>query len=481
VKNGCQLITYPDSLGGDLSGLLTVIDRYLEDVITGVHVLPFYPSSADRGFAPITYEKVEASFGTWKDIEALAARKDLIVDFMVNHISRQSPYFRDFVEKKDASPFRDFFVRYKEFWPVGRPTEEDLAKIYTRKPRPPFLEVDFADGSREKVWCTFDYEQIDLDLSRPATRRFIGEQLRGLCRRGAKVIRLDAVAYTTKRPGTKCFFLEPEIWEYLAFITEELSGYDVELLPEVHEHYTLQLALAEKGYWVYDFALPMLILQALYDGDGKNLKRWLALCPRKQVTTLDTHDGIGVVDVVDLMDPKEIDRTKENLFRRGANVKPIYSSQAYNNLDVYQLNCTYYSALGDDDDAYLLARAVQFFAPGIPQVYYVGLLAGRNDIELLERTKQGRDINRHGYTLDEIEAETGREVVRKLFALMRFRNRSGFFDGGFRVEDTPDPLLSITRTGAAGEAVLEADLQSGDFTIRYREKGDTGFQVLGLP
>ncbi|MFP4563154.1 MAG: sucrose phosphorylase [Spirochaetia bacterium] len=472
------MITYPDSLGGDLSALRTVIDGYLDDAITGVHVLPFYPSSADRGFAPMTYEKVDPAFGSWEDIEALAAGKDLIVDFMVNHISRRSRYFEDFVEKKDASPYSELFIRYNRFWPEGRPTEEDLKKIYTRKPRPPYLEVDFADGSMEKVWCTFDYEQIDLDLSRPATRRFIGEQLRKLCERGARVIRLDAVAYTTKRPGTKCFFLEPEIWEYLAFITEEVSGYDVELLPEVHEHYTLQLELAEKGYRVYDFALPMLVLQALYDENAKNLKRWLAMCPRKQITTLDTHDGIGVVDVVDLMSPDDIDRTKENLFRRGAKVKPIYSSRAYNNLDVYQLNCTYYSALGDDDDAYLLARAIQFFAPGIPQVYYVGLLAGRNDIELLEKTKQGRDINRHGYTLDEIEAETRRDVVRRLFTLMRFRNRLGFFDGEFRIEDTPDPLISITRTGSAGEAVLEADCRNKEFTIRYRAKENTGFRTL---
>ncbi len=472
------MITYPDSLGGDLSSLRTVIDGYLDDVITGVHVLPFYPSSADRGFAPLTYEKVDPAFGSWEDIEALAAGKDLIVDFMVNHISRRSRYFEDFVEKKDASPYSELFIRYNRFWPEGRPTEEDLKKIYTRKPRPPYLEVDFADGSMEKVWCTFDYEQIDLDLSRTSTRRFIGEQLRKLCERGARVIRLDAVAYTTKRPGTKCFFLEPEIWEYLAFITEEVSGYDVELLPEVHEHYTLQLELAEKGYRVYDFALPMLVLQALYDENAKNLKRWLAMCPGKQVTTLDTHDGIGVVDVVDLMSPDDIERTKENLFRRGAKVKPIYSSRAYNNLDVYQLNCTYYSALGDDDASYLLARAIQFFAPGIPQVYYVGLLAGRNDIELLERTKQGRDINRHGYTMDEIEAETEREVVQKLFVLMRFRNLSGFFDGEFRLKDTPDPLISITRTGSAGEAVLEADCRNKVFTVRYRAKGDTEFRTL---
>lgn len=147
------------------------------------------------------------------------------------------------------------------------------------------------------------------------------------------------------------------------------------------------MKLAERGYWVYDFALPMLLLYSLYFGKNERLLNWLRICPRQQFTTLDTHDGIGVVDVHDLLTQEEIEETKEYLFSRGANVKPIYNTPAYNNLDVYHLNCTYYSALGNNDAAYLLARAIQFFTPGIPQVYYVGLLAGENDLELLEKTK----------------------------------------------------------------------------------------------
>ena len=146
------------------------------------------------------------------------------------------------------------------------------------------------------------------------------------------------------------------------------------LLPEIHEHYSIQLKIAQHGYYVYDFALPMLLLNALYYGQGDYLKHWLSICPRNQFTTLDTHDGIGVVDVKDLLPDEEIERTKEDIYKFGANVKRIYSSAAYNNLDIYQVNCTYYSALGEDDNAYLIARAVQFFAPGIPQVYYVGML-----------------------------------------------------------------------------------------------------------
>lgn len=123
-----------------------------------------------------------------------------------------------------------------------------------------------------------------------------------------------------------------------------------------------------------------MVLHALYSGNGKKLGAWLQKSPMKQFTTLDTHDGIGIVDVKDLLDDHEIEYVKEKMYAKGANVKRIYNTAAYNNLDIYQINTTYYSALGNRDDAYLLARAIQFFAPGIPQVYYVGLLAGENDL-----------------------------------------------------------------------------------------------------
>ena len=135
----------------------------------------------------------------------------------------------------------------------------------------------------------------------------------------------------------------------------------------------------------------MLLINALYYGQTQYLKHWFEICPRKQFTTLDTHDGIGVVDVKDLLPDEEIGRTKEDIFKFGANVKKIYNTAAYNNLDIYQVNCSYYSALGDEDDAYLLARAVQFFAPGIPQVYYVGLLAGKNDLKTFGRDESGTE------------------------------------------------------------------------------------------
>lgn len=473
LVNRCQLITYPDSFGRNLPELAAAADRYLRDAVSGIHILPFYPSSADRGFAPLTYFEVASEFGSWDDIRKIGKNYRLTVDFMMNHLSRRSEYFRDFIRRKDESPYADLFIRYPEFWPSGRPTEEDLNAIYTRKPRPPYFEAEFADGSSEKVWCTFDYEQIDLNLRSRTTRKLIREFLLHLCEQGVSIIRLDAFAYTTKKPGTSCFFIEPEVWEYLDFVNTIVAPYGVEILPEVHERYTMQLKLAEHGYWVYDFALPMLVLQALYDGNGSYLKHWLSICPRKQFTTLDTHDGIGVVDVIDLLPPEDLERTKENLYKQGANVKKIYSTKKYNNLDVYQLNSTYYSALGNNDASYLLARAVQFFTPGIPQVYYVGLLAGKNDIELLEATKIGRNINRHNYSLEEIEKEVRRPVVRDLFRLMKIRNRSAAFNGTFRIHETEKEILRIVWTASGDEtetAELYANLETKKFSIYINGK-----------
>jgi sucrose phosphorylase len=200
---------------------------------------------------------------------------------------------------------------------------------------------------------------------------------------------------------------------------------------------------------------------------------------RKQFTTLDTHDGIGVVDVKDLLSDEEAEMTRENLYSQGANVKKIYSTEAYNNLDIYQINCTYYSALGNDDQAYLLARALQCFAPGIPQIYYVGLLAGENDIELLESTKEGRNINRHYYTKEEIGQEVQRPVVQKLFRLLKFRNSCPAFSGDISVHELNRHELEITWKHETTEAKLSANLLSKQFTVQTRELAAEWTDVFG--
>ena len=467
IQNKVQLITYPDSLGINLLELHYVLRRYLRKAVGGIHLLPFYPSSADRGFAPLTYTEVNPVFGTWADIECIGSEFDLIIDFMVNHISRQSVYFQDYSEKGIDSEYADMFLSFNKLSPTGEISEEDLAKVYTRKPRPPYTMVERSDGSREKVWSTFDYEQIDLDLNATKTKEVLRNFLIYLARTSAKMIRMDAFAYSTVRVGTNCFFLEPDVWELLEWLNEYLTPFETVMLPEVHEHYRYHQKIAAKGYWTYDFALPMLVLHTLYNHSSDRLKQWFAICPRKQLTTLDTHDGIGVVDVFDLLTEDEIERTLKGLDEKGSNTRKIYSGPEYQNLDTYQVNCTYYSALECDDDSYLAARTIQFFAPGIPQVYYVGLLAGKNDIDLVEFTKNGRDINRHNYTLDEIAIEIKKPVVQRLLRLMEFRNTYPAFGGTFVIEDAPDDQLVLSWLDNPYRTTARIDLNTYHAEIEY--------------
>ena len=470
VNNKIMLITYADSLGKNLADLDHVLDTYFKDAIGGVHILPFFPSSADRGFAPMRYDIVDPAFGTWDDVRRIGEKRYLMFDFMINHISRQSPYFQDFLAKKDNSEFADFFIRYKDFWAAegGFPTPEQVDAIYKRKPRAPYVEAQFADGTTEKVWCTFGEEQIDINVKSARAQQFFKETLTNMAANNAAIIRLDAFAYACKKAGGSCFFEQPDTSDLLNSM-QQVVGKDVMVLPEIHEHYTMQMKVSQMGYWVYDFALPVLTLHALYSGDGQYLKRWLEMSPKHQFTTLDTHDGLGIVDVKDLLPDDQVDWTKEKMFSEGANVKKIYNTEAYNNLDIYQVNTTYYSALGNDDKAYDLARAIQFFAPGVPMVYYVGLLAGANDLKLLEATKEGRNINRHYYSLDEIATEVERPVVQELVSMMELRNAHPAFDieGNMEVTCGEGGAFTIRRTAGDAWAQLDANLATHDYTITH--------------
>lgn len=473
LENKMMLITYADSLGADLADLTKNLETYFKDAVGGVHLLPFFPSTGDRGFAPVDYTKVDPAFGDWDEVEALGEKYYLMFDFMINHISRHSNYYKDFQAKKDESVYRDLFLSWDKFWPKGRPTKADVDLIYKRKDRAPKQKIEFADGSSEYLWNTFGEEQIDLDVRTKVTQDFIKQTLYQLIDHGATVIRLDAFAYAIKKLDTNDFFVEPEIWELLESVQTTVSKKDALILPEIHEHYTIQRKLTKHDYFTYDFALPMVVLYTLYSQDATRLVAWLKESPMKQFTTLDTHDGIGVVDVKDILTDEEIDFTTDKLYQIGANVKRKYSSAEYNNLDIYQINTTYYSALGDDDKKYFISRLIQAFAPGIPQVYYVGLLAGKNDIELLESTKEGRNINRHYYSNEEIAQEVKRPVVKALLNLFAYRNRSNAFDlkGKIAVVAPDKQNFTITRTSADGKTVSELKIDLENFDYQVTENG----------
>ncbi|MEK4514722.1 sucrose phosphorylase [Paenibacillus sp. FSL H8-0122] len=474
LKNQVQLITYPDSLGGDLKQLHQVLHGPFAGLFAGgIHILPPFPSSGDRGFAPLTYLEIEPEFGNWEDIRSIGAEFDVLVDLMVNHISRQSPYFQDFLEHGRASEYADLFITLDKIWENGEPVRADIEKMFLRRPLP-YSTFTTSGGGEEKVWTTFGKtdpsEQIDLDIHAPLTRDLLRQFFENFKEQNVKIVRLDAVGYVIKKLGTSCFYVEPEIYEFLDWIKEMADSLDIELLPEVHAHHSIQTKLSEYGCWIYDFILPYRVLEALTSKNNTALYDYLRIRPHKQFTMLDCHDGVPVKpDLDDLIDTKEARELVDLCVERGANLSLILSEEhkAPDGFDVHQIRCTYYSALNEDDDAYLAARAIQFFAPGIPQVYYVGLLAGRNDLEQVALTGEGREINRHNYTLEEIETESEREVVQRLMKLIRFRNEYSAFHGTFRVlEGEADEIRLMWEQGTA-YCRLHINLQNYKTVIEY--------------
>ncbi len=481
IKNQVQLITYPDSLGGNLRTLDDIVSTYFADVFKGgVHILPPFPSSGDRGFAPLTYKDIDPRFGTWGDIRRIGERFPVLIDLMVNHISRQSPYFQDFLNNGRKSKYADLFLTLDKVWPNGNPPPQDVARIFLRRPDYPFSTFRIQDtGEIERVWTTFGgenpSEQIDLDVYSPATRQLLVEIMAHFSQQGIRMVRLDAVGYVVKSPGTSCFMVEPATYEFLDWLTGVAERLDLVLLPEVHADYATRVRLAQHGYWSYDFVLPLLVLHTLLGKSSSILRDYVMRCPRQQFTMLDCHDGIPVLpDIQGILSHQEAQRVVEVCLTRGANLSRIISARvAPGEFDAHQINCTYYSALGGDDDAYLAARAIQFFVPGVPQVYYVGLLAGRNDEAAVQATGEGRAINRHNYRRQEVQEALHTEVVQRLLRLIRFRNEYPAFGGDFSVLDTADDRLSFAWQKGDKHCVLKVDLRTFDAAIEYvGERGE---------
>ena len=467
-----QLLTYPDSLGGDLPALGRLLDGPLGGLFRGVHVLPPFPSSGDRGFAPITYDEIDPRFGDWVDIARLARGHDVVLDVMINHISRRSPAFREFAEWGRAASTADLFLTLDKVWPGGEPPEEDVARLKLRKPGGPFTTITIErTGETERVWTTFgsaDWsEQIDLDVRSAATRELITGWLRAFAAHGVRIVRLDAVGYVAKRAGTSGFMVEPDIYDFLTWVEGVAAGLGLTLLPEVHDEYATHERFASRGFWTYDFVLPGLVLHALATGEAGRLAGHLARSPERVFTTLDCHDGIPIrPDLDGILEPVEMVALTDRVVDRGGNVSRLVSAGP-DEVDAHQLNITYWSALDADADRYLAARAIQLFAKGVPQIYYVGLLAGANDPAAVAATMDGRAINRHDYVQAEIEAALERPVVRRLVELIRLRNTHPAFDGRLTVETDGRSALRLAWANAEADTTcaLEVDLASGRATI----------------
>jgi sucrose phosphorylase len=483
VKNQAQLIGYVDRLpGGTFGDLRQLLNGPLNGVFGGVHVLPFFHpiDGADAGFDPIDHTRVDRRLGTWADVAALAGDVDVMADLIVNHVSRHSPRFQDYDARGGDSPYAGMFLTYERVFPQGA-RESDFVALYTIRPALPFTVHDAANGARLLLWTTFTSDQIDIDVTHPQGRQYLTEVLSHFHEAGIAVIRLDAVGFTIKKAGTSCFMI-PETFAFIDELAAQARAMGIEVLVEVHGHPDDQIAVARHVDWVYDFALPPLVLHTLYTRNAEALNRWLRIRPTNAVTVLDTHDGIGVQDVdrdsrhpddEPLLPRAAIDALIDTIDQRSRGESREASGAAASNVDASQINCTFYDALGRRDNEYLIARAIQCFVPGVPQIYYVGLLAGSNDTTLLRRTRVGRDINRRYYTSNEVEKALARPVVRSLLALLRLRNTQPAFAGTFRIlPATPDRLV-LTWIHGDDEVRLDVDLAAMTASITSSGPGGT--------
>lgn len=482
MKNQVQLITYVDRLGGGgLPELQALLSGPLKGVFGGVHLLPFYYpiDGADAGFDPIDHTQVDPRLGGWNDIRELSSHVDVMADVIVNHMSSDSPQFHDYSAKGSASAYNGLFLTLDSVFPNGA-TEADLLKVYRPRPGLPFTCATLANGDKRILWTTFTPQQVDIDVAHPQGQAYLASILQTLARNDVRMVRLDAVGYAIKKAGDSCFMMS-ETYAFIDQFAAEARALGIEVLVEIHAYHRQQMAIAARVDWVYDFALPPLVLHALAFKTAAPLQRWIDIRPNNALTVLDTHDGIGVIDIgadaadrsgsPGLVPPAELDRLVEIIHENSRGQSRQATGAAASNLDLYQVNCSFYDALGRDDNAYLIARAIQFFLPGVPQVYYVGLLAGHNDMALLERSSVGRDINRHHYSPAEIAQALQRPVVQDLLRLIRLRNTHPAFHGQFELLPSSDEVLCLRWRNGDDEVQLTADLAQRQASLRSRLGG----------
>jgi sucrose phosphorylase len=481
MGNGVALIAYADRLGGNLAGLQSLLDNEFHGLFSGVHVLPFFDpiDGTDAGFDPVDHTRVDPRLGSWNDVASLSAKYSFMADLIVNHVSADSLQFQDVRRQGKSSDYWELFLRKSDIFPNTEPasvTAEEIGRIYRPRPGSPFTAITLDDGSSFEFWTTFSTKQLDINVEAPAGCAYLDAILEQFAAAGIREIRLDAAGYAIKRKGTPCFML-PETFDFIGALSDKASALGMQALVEIHSYYQTQKAIASQVGRVYDFALPPLVLHTLYSHDADAIKKWLEIAPRNCVTVLDTHDGIGIVDAArhgeleGLLADTEINRLVETIHVKTEGSSRKASGDAASNLDIYQINSTYFDALGRSDRDYLIARAIQFFSPGTPQVYYVGLLAGANDMDLVDRTGIGRDINRHYYSREEIKAALKRPVVTHLMQLIRLRNTEPAFDGRFSMPACERDELFLRWDNDDAHAQLRVELGQRCATIDIRTAG----------
>ncbi|MHB2148668.1 sugar phosphorylase [Calditrichota bacterium LG25] len=453
------LITYGDLIKAPnqkpLRTLSQLSETYLRNVINTLHILPFFPSSSDRGFAVMDFEEVDPNLGTWDDILELKKDFKLMFDGVFNHVSSKSRWFQEFLNQNPQ--FLDFFVVFS----TKQQLSPDQLRLIVRPRTTPILtEFNTLNGKR-LVWTTFSQDQIDLNYHNPHVLLKMIEILLTYVRRGADIIRLDAVTYLWEELGTSCVHLEQThtIIKLFRDILNAVAPH-VAIITETNVPHQENIRYFGNGrdeaQMVYNFALPPLVLHSFQTENAKKLTEWSATLkkPSDEATFfnfLDSHDGVGVMAVQGILSQEEIDLMALRVVEHGGYIS--YKANPDGSLSPYELNITWFSAINNEDsdepleiqvNRYIASRAIALVLMGVPGIYLHGFLGSKNDADLVIEEKSTRSINRKTLNKKELlrslenPQTTTYHVTRKLVRLIEIRKRQRAFH-----PNSPQKILKI--------------------------------------
>ncbi len=480
-RNHCMIISYADSVSTEGEAPLQTLRRFLNvhvgETFGRVHLLPFFPSSSDDGFAVIDYRMVDHHVGAWQDVEDLADNYDLMFDLVINHCSRESLWFADFVNGRE--PGRHYFITL--------PEESDVSQVVRPRSSPLISAVHTYGGIRH-VWNTFSEDQIDLDFSNPQVLLEFVDILMLYIERGAKLIRLDAVAFLWKRLGTNCMSL-PEthaLVKLLRVIVDEVCPH-ARLITETnvpHEENVSYFGEGDEAHIVYQFSLAPLLLYSFVFGDGTYLTNWaLRLSPppsgTKFLNFIASHDGIGLRPLEGLMPQDAITRLVDKMHERGGFV--MLRDAGGNEQRPYEINISLMSAFGGEPglNAYVAAHAVLVSFRGMPALYIHSLLGTLNDIKLVEQTGRTRSINRSRWQWHELHEELKdpdsmhTRVFQALLDLIERRNQQAALQphAAQEVIPTPPSVFAMRRSNTQQVLLIVSSLVDQAQPVALKELG----------
>lgn len=331
--------------------------------------------------------------------------------------------------------------------------------------------IDYLEANRTYMG------QMDLNLNSPLVWEFYEDTLSKLAQYGAKIIRLDAFAYAPKAPGSKNFMNEPDTWDLLEKIKQMAAKHGLTVLPEIHTSYSEKTheIISEKEFLTYDFFLPGLIIDALESGDATHIVEWATDIIEKDmrvVNMLGCHDGIPLLDLKGILSDERIEELINVIVGRGGYVKNLHGKKNM----YYQVNATYYSALGENDAKMLLARALQLFMPGKPQIWYLDLFLGKNDHDAVLQAGEGghKEINRTNLSLERIEQQLENPIVQEQLKLLHFRQTNPAFSSEATVTvSCQDSIIKMTWNNKGYSAILEANLKTFEYNITSTQPDGT--------